>query len=50
MNLPGCTYKAQAQDKKNVAPSHDGETVTFRNSVGNENHCVPYIRAMSGLE
>ena len=33
--FPLCTYKSQnvAQSQLNFAPSHNGETVTFRNSV-----------------
>ena len=35
MNFPACTYKSEnvAQSQQKIAPSHDGETVTFRNSV-----------------
>ena len=35
MKFPAHTYKSQnlAQSQLNFAPSHDGETVTFRNSV-----------------
>ena len=35
MNFPACTYKSEnfAHSQLNFAPSHDGETVTFRNSV-----------------
>ena len=35
LNFPACTYKSQnvAQSQLNFAPSHYGETVTFRNSV-----------------
>ena len=35
MNYPPCTYTPQsfAQIQLNFAPSHNGETVTFRNSV-----------------
>ena len=34
MIFPACTYKSQnfAQSQKFFAPSHDGDTVTFRNS------------------
>ena len=33
MNLPACMYKSKnnAQIQLSFAPSHDGETVTFRN-------------------
>ena len=35
MNVSACTYKSQsiAQSQQIFAPSHDGETVTFRNSA-----------------
>ena len=35
INIPVSTYKSQnfAQSRRNFAPSHDGETVTFRNSA-----------------
>ena len=35
MNFSICTYKYEnfAQSQQNCAPPHDGETVTFRNSV-----------------
>ena len=35
MNLPACTYKSQnfAQSQRNFAPSHNVETMTFRNSA-----------------
>ena len=34
MNYPDCTYKSQyfSQSKRNFAPSHNSETVTFTNS------------------
>ena len=35
MNFPACTHKSKkiTQSQQNFAPSHDGETVTFRNSA-----------------
>ena len=42
MNFPACTYKSQnvAQSQQKCAPSHNGETVTFRNSDADMCPCV----------
>ena len=43
--FPVCTYKSQnfAQSQLNFAPSHDGETVTFRNSASGEDQTIKVL-------